>query len=65
MHKLKECSMMKNYMTTGTLTKGKKPKDDAAGKATAPFPGRRWSCQSMASPSPMSLDISSNLLVEW
>jgi hypothetical protein len=41
MHKLKECCMMKNYMTTGTLTKGKKPKDGAAGKATTPFPGEK------------------------
>jgi hypothetical protein len=40
-HKLKECSMMKNYMTTGSLTKGKKHKDDAPGKAAAPFPGEK------------------------
>jgi hypothetical protein len=38
---LKECSMMKNYMTTGALAKGKKPRDDAAGKATAPLPGEK------------------------
>jgi hypothetical protein len=37
-HKLKECSMMKNYMTMGALMKGQKPKDDAAGKVTTPFP---------------------------
>jgi hypothetical protein len=30
--------MMKNYMTTGAFAKGKKPKDDSAGKAAAPFP---------------------------
>jgi hypothetical protein len=40
-HMLKECSMMKNYMTTGALAKGKKPVDDAAGKATAPLPGEK------------------------
>jgi hypothetical protein len=28
-HKLKECSMMKNYMTTWALAKGKKPTGDA------------------------------------
>jgi hypothetical protein len=39
MHKLKECSMMKNYMTTGALAKGKKPEDDAVGKAATPFLG--------------------------
>jgi hypothetical protein len=30
--------MMKNYMTTRTCAKGKKPKDDSVGKADAPFP---------------------------
>jgi hypothetical protein len=33
--------MMKNYMTTRVLTKGQKLKDDAAGKATTPFPGEK------------------------
>jgi hypothetical protein len=37
-HKLKEYSMMKNYMTTGALAKGKKPEDDPRGKAATPFP---------------------------
>jgi hypothetical protein len=36
-HKLKECTMMKNYMTTGTFARGKKPEGDPTGKATAPF----------------------------
>jgi hypothetical protein len=36
-HKLKECNMMKNYMTTGPFTKGKKPEDDPIGMAVAPF----------------------------
>jgi hypothetical protein len=37
-HKLKECSMMMNYMTTGYFAKGKKPEGDPAGRAAAPFP---------------------------
>jgi hypothetical protein len=38
-HKHKECTMMKNYMTLGALSKGKKPEGDPRGKAAAPFPG--------------------------
>jgi hypothetical protein len=30
--------MMKNYMTMGIFTKGKRPKGDSVWKATAPFP---------------------------
>jgi hypothetical protein len=30
--------MMKNYMTTGTFAKGKKPEGDSTGKVVAPFP---------------------------
>jgi hypothetical protein len=37
-HNLKECSMIKNYMITEALTKGKKPKGDQAGKAIVTFP---------------------------
>jgi hypothetical protein len=37
-HKLKECSMMKNYMTTRDLARGKKPEGDPGGKVTVPFP---------------------------
>jgi hypothetical protein len=40
-HKLKECTMMKNYMTTRTFTKGKKPEGDSTGKAAAPFPEKK------------------------
>jgi hypothetical protein len=36
-HKLKECSMMKNYMTAGALNKGKKTEFDPGGKAAMPF----------------------------
>jgi hypothetical protein len=35
---MKECIMMKNYMTTETFAKGKKSEGDPAGKAAAPFP---------------------------
>jgi hypothetical protein len=34
-HKLKECTMMKNFMTSGALSKGKKPEGDPC---MAPFP---------------------------
>jgi hypothetical protein len=37
-HKLNECTMMKNYMTTGTFAKGKKLEGDSMGKVAAPFP---------------------------
>jgi hypothetical protein len=37
-HQLNECSMMKNYMTTWALAKGKKPEGDLGGKAATPFP---------------------------
>jgi hypothetical protein len=37
-HKLKECTMMKNYMTMGNLARNKKPEGDSAVKAGAPFP---------------------------
>jgi hypothetical protein len=36
-HELKECSMMKNYMTIGAFTKGKNPEGDLAGKTATPF----------------------------
>jgi hypothetical protein len=37
-HKLKECGMMKNFMTTGALTKGKEPKGDSGRKGVTPYP---------------------------
>jgi hypothetical protein len=37
-HKVKDCSMIKNYMTTGALTKGRKSEGDPGGKTIAPFP---------------------------
>jgi hypothetical protein len=30
--------MMKNFMTSGALSKGKKPEGDPGGKGVAPFP---------------------------
>jgi hypothetical protein len=30
--------MMKNFMTTGALTKGKEPKGDPGGKSVTPYP---------------------------
>jgi hypothetical protein len=61
--KLKECTMMKNYMTSGTFARGKKPKDDSTGKVVAPSLKRRWSCPFMVGRPPTSLDASSNLPV--
>jgi hypothetical protein len=37
-HKFKECTMIKNFMTTRALTKGKKREGDPGAKAIAPFP---------------------------
>jgi hypothetical protein len=36
-HKLKDCTMMKKFMTSGTLSKGSKPGGDPGGKSVAPF----------------------------
>jgi hypothetical protein len=38
-NKLKECTMMKNIMTSRALSKGKKPEGEPGGKAVTPFPG--------------------------
>jgi hypothetical protein len=54
-NKLKESSMMKNYMTVVALIEG-----DPTGKATAPFP-REEAVLSIYNGPPMSLVISSNL----
>jgi hypothetical protein len=37
-HKLKDCTMMKNFMTSGALSKGKKPERDPGRKGLPPFP---------------------------
>jgi hypothetical protein len=39
-HKLKECGMMRNFMTLGALTKGKEPEGDPGGKGETPFLGK-------------------------
>jgi hypothetical protein len=37
--KIKKCTMIKNYMISRDLAKGKKSEGDPGGKAVAPFPG--------------------------
>jgi hypothetical protein len=37
-HKLKECSMRKNYVAMGSLARAEKPEGDSGGKAVLPFP---------------------------
>jgi hypothetical protein len=39
-NKLNDCSMMKNFMTSGAFSKGRKPRVDPSGKATVPIPGQ-------------------------
>jgi hypothetical protein len=38
-HKLKDCTMMKNFMTLGALSMGKKPEEDPGGKGAVYDPG--------------------------
>jgi hypothetical protein len=49
-HKMKECTMMKNYMTTG--------------KATTPFPEEKAVLSIYGEPTPTSPGVCSNLLTE-
>jgi hypothetical protein len=66
-NKLKECTKMKNYMTTGTFARGKKPERDSMGKVATPFSKTRQSCRFMAAyppPLPTSHGASSSLPVE-
>jgi hypothetical protein len=61
-HKLKEYTMMKNYMTTRVFHQGEKsPKVTQWERLSHPSLKRRQSCQSTTDPSPMSPIISSNL----
>jgi hypothetical protein len=39
-HKLKDCTMMKNFMTSGALSEGKKLEVDLGRKGVASIPGR-------------------------
>jgi hypothetical protein len=61
MHKLKKCTMMKNYMTTRTFAKGKSPEGDPTGKAATPFPEEKTVMSIYGGPAPMSPGVSSNL----
>jgi hypothetical protein len=38
-HKLKDCTMMIKFMTSGALSKGKKPEGELGGKVAASVPG--------------------------
>jgi hypothetical protein len=51
-HKLKECSMMRNYMTTGAFTKGKKLEGDLARMPVAPFPKEKAVMSIYGGPAP-------------
>jgi hypothetical protein len=56
--------MMKNYMTTGTFAKGKKPEGGTVRKAATPFPEEKAVMLIYSGPTPpppTSLGISSNL----
>jgi hypothetical protein len=37
-HKLKDCTMMKNFLTFGALSKGKNPEGESGEKGVACFP---------------------------
>jgi hypothetical protein len=37
-HKLKDCDMMKNFMVSGSLTRGRELDEDLGGSDTMPFP---------------------------
>jgi hypothetical protein len=63
-YKLKEYTMMKNYMTMGTFARDKKPKGDSTGKAAAPFPEEKAIMLIYGGLAPTSHDVSSNLPVE-
>jgi hypothetical protein len=63
-HKLKECTMMKNYTTTGSFARGKKLEGDPVGTAAKPFPEEKTVMSIYGGPHPtprMSCSVSSNL----
>jgi hypothetical protein len=62
-HKLKECSMMKNYMTMRAFTKGKNPEGDPAERPPHHSLKKRWSCQSTVGLLSTSPGVCSNLQV--
>jgi hypothetical protein len=45
--------MMKNFMTLGPLSGGKKPEGDLGRKGMAPAPGKEQSWPSLPDPSPI------------
>jgi hypothetical protein len=59
-HKLWECTMMKNYMTTWAFTRGKKPEGDSTGKAAAPFIKEKVVMSIYSGPTPTCPIASSN-----
>jgi hypothetical protein len=56
--------MMKNYMTTRTFARRKKPEGDPMRKATTSFSEEKVVMSIYGGPSPMSYDVSSNLPTE-
>jgi hypothetical protein len=51
-HKLKECTMMKNYMTTISLARSKKPEGDLVGRTATPFPEEKAVMSIYSGPAP-------------
>jgi hypothetical protein len=62
-HKLKECTMMKNYMTIGSFARSKKPDGDSPGKVAAPFPEKTAVMSVYGGSVPTSRAASSNIPV--
>jgi hypothetical protein len=56
-----ECTMMKNYMTTETFARGKKPESDSTGKVATPFPEEKVVMSIYGGSTPTSPSVSSNL----
>jgi hypothetical protein len=42
-HKLKDCTMMKNFMTSGALSGAGSPRETRAARTRHPFLRRQWS----------------------
>jgi hypothetical protein len=60
-HKLKECTMMKNYMASWALSKGKNPEGDLGERSPPPSVGKRLSCRSTVDSSPTNPNVNSSL----
>jgi hypothetical protein len=61
---LKECTIKKKYMNTGTFAKGKKCEGDPAGKVTTPILEEKAVMSIYGSPPPISHGASSSLLAK-